>query len=509
MHGVAEVFAFGPSMVPIFSSASALSQVYIIFVTICVITLAAALDATSISVALPIMAEKLRSSAIEAFWAGTSFLLCSTVFQPTFASLSNIFGRKPLIMIAIVLFTVGSIIPAVANNFTVILVGRSIQGVGGGGIITLTEILVTDLVNMGFMWALGSVVGPVLGGGFAHHVTWRWIFYINLAFCAISLVLVPIFLRLNQKMESVREKLARVDWIGAIVFISSNTAVLIPISWGGIMYPWDHWRTFVPLILGFAGLALFIVWEIHFASEPLTTLNVFMNRTAAVSYINTVLHGIIYSPIKAGIAIFPQTFTVAPASVVVGIIVSITGRFRWAFWLGWVLTTAGMGLMYLLDVHTPTVRWIFIDLVAGLGTGMLFPSMAFAIQASASNEDTAIAVAMFSFLRAFGQSFGVAIGGIIFQNALVREFGKHEVLKGLGTQDAVALVQLIKALPHGLLRQTLVQTYADALKILWATMTTFAGVGLFVSMGTKGLSLDRALVTDQGIREEKAEVGKA
>lgn len=116
---------------------------------------------------------------------------------------------------------------------------------------------------------------------------------------------------------------------------------------------------------------------------------------------------------------------------------------------------------------------------------------------------------MFSFLRAFGQSFGVAIGGIIFQNALVREFGKHEVLKGLGTQDAVALVQLIKALPHGLLRQTLVQTYADALKILWATMTTFAGVGLFVSMGTKGLSLDRALVTDQGIREEKAEVGKA
>jgi hypothetical protein len=116
---------------------------------------------------------------------------------------------------------------------------------------------------------------------------------------------------------------------------------------------------------------------------------------------------------------------------------------------------------------------------------------------------------MFSFLRAFGQSFGVAIGGIVFQNALVREFNKHEVLKGLGTQDAVALVQLIKALPDGLLRQTLVQAYADALKIVWAAMAAFAAVGLFASMGTKGLSLDRALVTDQGIREEKAEVGKA
>ena len=99
-------------------------------------TLVVALDATSLSVALPTIAEKLRGTAIEAFWSGTSFLLCSTVFQPAFGSFSNIFGRKPLILIALLFFTVGSIVPAVANNFTVILIGRSIQGVGGGGIIS-------------------------------------------------------------------------------------------------------------------------------------------------------------------------------------------------------------------------------------------------------------------------------------------------------------------------------------------------------------------------------------
>lgn len=137
------------------------------------------------SVALPIIAEKLHGSAIEAFWAGTSFLLCSTVFQPSFASLSNIFGRKPVILFCLLFFTVGSLVGGIAKNFTTLLVGRSIQGVGGGGLIALTEIIVTDIVPLrqrgkyfGFlssMWALGSVCGPIMGGGFAENVSWRWI----------------------------------------------------------------------------------------------------------------------------------------------------------------------------------------------------------------------------------------------------------------------------------------------------------------------------------------------
>lgn len=250
-----------------------------------------ALDATSISVALPIIAEKLHGSAIEAFWAGTSFLLASTVFQPVFVSFSSIFGRKPLLLVAMVFFSVGCVVAGAAKGFDVLLVGRTIQGLGGGGIISLTEVLITDLIPMRYrgayigmmsgMWALGSVAGPVLGGGFSQNVSWRWILYINLPFAGISFILVPLFLKLNQRAEGALQKLRRVDWVGAVVFVASITAVLIPITWGGVMYSWSSWRTLVPLVVGFAGLAGFGCWEIYGATEPLIPLEVFTNRTAA------------------------------------------------------------------------------------------------------------------------------------------------------------------------------------------------------------------------------------
>lgn len=249
----------------------------------------------------------------------------------------------------------------------------------------------------------------------------------------------------------------------------------------------------------------------------------------AVNYIGTFFHGIILwcalyylplyyeavkdlNPIMAGVAIFPQTFTVAPASVLVGIVVSLTGKFREALWIGWALATAGMGLMSILDVHTKTVAWVFLNIVGGIGTGMLFPAMGYAVQASASDENMGHAMGMFSFVRAAGQSFGVAIGGVIFQNALRDEMNKFPELKELAgeySKDAVALVQVIKNLPKGNeQRDMLVESYAKALKPVWLAMMGFAAGGLLLSLATKKLSINRELKTEHGLREKKVKEGE-
>ena len=338
-----------------------------------------------------------------------------------------------------------------------------------------------------------------------------------------AFILVPLTLILAFKVSSLSEKLKRVDWIGSVLFIGSTTSFLIPITWGGVSYAWDSWRVLAPLIIGIVGLAIFVVFEEYVAKEPLIRLDVFKNRTAAASYFETTLHGMVLwcvlyymplyyeavkgeTPILAGISLFPATFTVAPAAVVTGFVITKTGRYRWAIWSGWVLTTFGTGILYLLDVNTTTVQWVFLNLVSGLGMGVLFPSMAFSIQAATTNKDLAFAVALFTFFRAFGQALGVAVGGVIFQNELEKKLLTYPLLApmaGVYSSDASGLVQIIKTMQHGLARTQLIQSYADSLKYVWIVMCILAGLALLSSFFIEGFELDRALETEQGFQVEQ------
>ncbi|POS87511.1 hypothetical protein EPUL_002114 [Erysiphe pulchra] len=507
---------------------------FLIFMSLAIITLAASLDATSLSVALPIIASKLHGSAIEAFWAGTSFLLSSTVMMPSYGSFSHIFGRKPLLITAIVSFLTGSVICAVANNFVVLLVGRSWQGIGAGGVITLTEIIITDLVPLqergkwygliSAVWSVGSVSGPIIGGVFAQSVTWRWIFWINLPITGIGFICVILFLKQRMtRQESLKVQLCRVDWFGTILFIGATTSLLIPITWGGVMYPWSSPRTLIPFIVGVLGLAIFGPYEYYISKEPMVRLSVFNNPTSCIVYFQAFLHGVVlwsllyygpfffegvrgYSPVISGVAMFPETFTIAPVAAVTGIVVAMTGKYRWALWGGWVLTCVGFGLLYLQDARTSISIWVPLNLVPGVGMGMLFTSMALAIPAACNPIDMAHAVSVYTFFRVFGNCVGVAISGAVFQNQIRLNLMAYPLLANLAetySEDAAALVEIIKVMENSPLKDQILQAYADSLKTVWVTMSAISGLALISNFWVKALTLQQSLVTEQGFRHKK------
>lgn len=238
-----------------------------------------------------------------------------------------------------------------------------------------------------------------------------------------------------------------------------------------------------------------------------------------VSYILTVLHGMIlwslvyfltlyyqgaklYSPITAAIAVLPETLTVAPAGMAVGIIAAQTGHYRWSVWAGWVLTTGGAGLLYLLQPQTTVVQWIFINLPIGVGTGMLFPAMALSIQAACEPSFNGQASAFYSFLRGVGQSIGVAISGVIFQNVFRQKLQELPAFVALAeeySRDATVVVGVIKGMPDGTDKSDLIQAYADALRMVWVSLLAFAAFGMLLGSTIKGYSLQQEHVTEQGL----------
>ena len=333
--------------------------------------------------------------------------------------------------------------------------------------------------------------------------------------------MVLVFLKLNKVPGSIVQKMKRVDWIGNVIFIAASTSFLVPLTWGGVQYPWDSWRTLVPLLLGVAGIAGFCVYEKRFAVEPTIRLDLLANYNMAYSLFAALINALIvygalyflplyfeavrgYNPILSGVALFPATFTVAPVSIISGVIITKTGDFHVVTWVGWIATTLGCGVMVLLDVDTTTPQWIFLCLCTGVGLGFLYTSLAFVNQSASDDREMAFAISLFIFARALGQCIGVAICGVIFQNQMKTRLLAIPTLAGQAeeySKDASSLVQTIKFLPDGESKFGLIKAYADSLKIVWAIMCALSGVAMVGSFFMRTKSLDRTHNTEQGLKD--------
>ncbi|CAG8426064.1 unnamed protein product [Penicillium salamii] len=491
------------------------------------VSLTVSLSSTSMSNAVPVITSQFHGTDVQAFWSGTANLLCSAVFQPAFAVFSYIFGRKPLFIIASLLFLAGSALATGSQNFDVLLVARSIQGFGGGGLLTLSEILIADLTPLSergkwigilsMMWAIGCVTGPVVGGALAHRNVWRWIFALNLPLASISLTLICISVQPRTYStsfyeESTKQKLGRVDWIGFGLFIPSISSFLIPLTWGGELFDWKSWHTLVPLLVGVAGLAAFVIYEMFIAKEPFLLKTIFRDWNAKLVYVQTFLHGLIvwcllyylplyyqavksYSALMSGVALLPETFSITLAAGLVGFVIASTGRYREVLTAGWVIATTSLGTLYLLDVHTAIYQWVLINFFVGMGTGSLFTSLNLAVQSNIAPHEVSHALGFFAFFRALGQAIGVAIGGATFDNIFRSKLGQNAEIAAYQDQlskGAAALIEILKTIPDSDPRKpALIQTYADSLRLLWPVMCGCAGLALLFSLFIRHHNLRR------------------
>ncbi|KAF4919655.1 Efflux pump FUS6 [Colletotrichum viniferum] len=510
---------------------------YAVMATISIISLMVALDATILVPVLPDLALDLHGSATDAFWAGTSYLLPCAVFQPFIGSLSDIFGRKELLLVSLAFFTLGTLLCApFARDFTVLLAGRSLQGIGGGGIITMGQMIFADIVPLRLRpkyfsfvlgaWALGSVLGPLVGGLFVQKATWKWCFYINLPFCALGFIMVPLFVRLSTEKASFGSKLLRVDVIGGVLFIGGMTSFLIGISWAGVQFHWSSAATIAPIIVGAVAVSACLLWEKYGAAEPFFRPSLFYSWSAMAVYFGAFCQGFLLfcglyyipfyfisvrfvTPTQSGLNLFPVTCLLLPGSIVVSVLTSRLGRFRWAIWSGWALATVGCGLLVLLDENTTTALWAIYFAIFGIGNGMVLTSVNVGTQAISRIEDCGRAACMYAFMRTLGMSVGVAIGGTTFQNVMVNRLRELGLPETIGRNAEAFATELAGMASWDPVRLGALSAYVKGFQGVFWVMTATAASGFITSLMIRKHSMDKTLesrFTLEGTRNRKSEV---
>ncbi len=213
----------------------------------------------------------------------------------------------------------------------------------------------------------------------------------------------------------------------------------------------------------------------------------------------------LYSPLTSAVAILPESLTVAPASILVGVVAGMTGHYRWSVWIGWVLTTAGSGLLLLLEPESTVAQWVFLNIPVGIGSGMLFTAMTLSIQAACEPALNAHAAAFFAFLRTFGQSIGLAVAGVIFQNELQKNLAALPAFSDLAAEysrDATMVVGIIGQMPDSPDKASLIKAYNDSLRSIWIALLAFSAFCLILGVFIRGYSMNQEHVTSQGLVQE-------
>ncbi|GGT33998.1 MFS transporter [Nonomuraea spiralis] len=448
--------------------------------------LLASLDQTIVSTALPTIVSDLGGLE-QLSWVVTGYMLASTVSTPLWGKLGDQYGRKRLFIAAIIIFLLGSALCGLSRNMGELIGFRSLQGLGGGGLMVLTQAIVGDVVSarergryqgfFGAVFAVSSIVGPLLGGLFVDHLSWHWVFYINLPLGAIALVVIASALPRDD--TGTRH---RIDYAGVVLLGSATSCLVLIATWGGTTYPWAS-PVIVGLALAAAGLVVAWIAVERRAAEPVLPLELFGVRAFAMSsavgfvvgfamfgaltYLPLflqVVHGV--SSTLSGVHLLPMMVGMLAMSVNSGLIISKTGKYRFLPIVGTAVATVGLFLLSGLTEHSSLLAMGACLLVLGIGLGMTMQVLVVVVQNAVDFKDLGVATSGATFFRSIGGAFGVATLGSVFTGTLNDDLRQVLARVRLPPGFDPAQVQrdptVIRRLPPALTAQFL-HVYADAI----------------------------------------------
>ncbi|KFY16284.1 hypothetical protein V492_01460 [Pseudogymnoascus sp. VKM F-4246] len=518
-------------------------QTTVLMFALCASVFLAALDVTIVTTALPTISGYFKTS-VAFTWVGSAYMLSSAASTPIWGKVSDIWGRKPILLVVSAIFFLGSALAAAAINIDMLIAGRTVQGLGGGGLLTLVNICISDLFSMrnrakyygfiGMTWAFASAIGPILGGVLTEKVSWRWCFYINLPITGAAFFIIAFVLHLDTPKTPVVAGLLAVDWLGSITIAGATVMFLLGLTFGGVIHPWDSPIVVCLIVFGILLFVVFLLIEWKVAKYPIMPLEMFENPSNIASLLGVFFHGMMMiigsffmplyfqsvlgaTALLSGVWMLPLALSLSFCSAGTGAYISATGRYMDCIRAAFAISVLGFGLLYDLPLGKTWSKIVIYQIICGLGVGPNFQSLLLALQNQVKPHHYATVTATLGFTRNLATAIGVVIGNVVFQNSMIKQESQlkeslgpkiSQMLSGKNAESSVFQINKLPTAQRDIARAA----YYSALRNVWIMAVALAAAGLITCVFIKGRELSKVhqkVETGLAAEERKARERKA